>query len=72
MITSHLDENEASDPTLKALGEQRYEAIKTYFMENGIRYTRILTEDKRDAMPADQSGTDLGKSQEQKSYLYLH
>lgn len=62
MISSHLDENEAEDPTLTGLGEKRTEAIKLYLMSNGISYTRILTEDKKDAMPADASGTDLAKA----------
>lgn len=62
MISGHLDDNEASDPRLSTLGADRYEAIKTYFMENGIRYTRILTEDLKDTQPAESANTDLAKA----------
>lgn len=62
MVTSHLDENEASDPELTKLAEERTEAVKLYMMKNGINYTRILTETKKDTEPADHSGTDLAKA----------
>ena len=62
MITAHTDENENEDPALLGLGAKRYEAIKLFLMENGINYTRILTEDKKDTKPADSGGTDLAKA----------
>lgn len=72
MITSHLDENENEDPTLQGLGEKRTEAIKLYFMENGVNYTRILTEDKKDTSPADASGTDLAKAKNRRvTFTYI-
>lgn len=72
MITSHLDENENEDPELKDLGTKRTEAIKLYFMENGVNYTRILTEDKKDTDPADKSGTDLAKAKNRRvTFTYI-
>lgn len=62
MLTSHLDENEAADPALTKLAEDRTEKAKVYLMSKGINYTRILTETKKDTAPADKSGTDLAKA----------
>ena len=71
-ITSHLDDNEAFDPELKALGEARTEAIKLFLMTNGINYTRILTEDAKDTKPADTSGTDLAKAKNRRvTFTYI-
>ncbi len=61
-LTSHLDEQEVKDPALTTLAEDRTEAVKVFLMSNGINYTRILTETKKNAEPADKSGTDLAKA----------
>ena len=62
MVSGHMDENEAEDPELVGLGEKRAEAVRLFLMENGINYTRVLSEDKKDTMPADNSATDLAKA----------
>ena len=61
-ITSHLDEDEAGDANLTTLPEDRNEAVKVYLMSQGINYTRVVTETKKDTEPADHSGTDLAKA----------
>lgn len=62
LLTAHTDENEAEDASLAGLGEKRTEAIKLFLMQNGVNYTRIITEDKKDTMPADNASTDLAKA----------
>ncbi len=56
MITSHLDQNEATDAELTDLGTKRAETVKLYLMTNGVNFSRILTEDKKDgaAMTGDE------------------
>ncbi len=62
MITAHTDENEDEDPALVGLGDKRVEAVKLFFMENGINYTKVLTENAKNTRKADASGTDLAKA----------
>jgi outer membrane protein OmpA-like peptidoglycan-associated protein len=72
LITSHLDKDEAKDPELVKLSEKRTEEIKLFLMKNGINYTRILTEDKKDTMPADNSGTDLARAKNRRvTFTYI-
>ena len=72
LITTHLDENEAEDPALTGLSEERLEALKLYLMKNGINYTRIKTEDKKDTAPADNAGTDLAKAKNRRvSFTFI-
>ncbi|MGB1103358.1 MAG: OmpA family protein [Crocinitomicaceae bacterium] len=72
LISAHLDSDEAKDPELAELGNQRLEALKLYLMKNGINYTRIKTEDKKDTAPADSSGTDLAKAKNRRvSFTFI-
>lgn len=71
MITSHTDENEDEDPSLKTLGDDRVEAIKLFFMENGINYTKVLTENAKNTKKADASGTDLAKAKNRRVTFQL-
>ena len=71
MITAHTDENEEEDPALVALGEKRVEAVKLFFMENGINYTKVLTEDAKNTRKADASGTDLAKAKNRRVTFQL-
>ncbi|MDA7804041.1 OmpA family protein [Crocinitomix sp.] len=72
LVTSHLDENEAENPEFSELGTERTEAIKLFLMSNGVNYTRILTEDKRDAQPADPAKSDLAKAKNRRvTFTYI-
>jgi outer membrane protein OmpA-like peptidoglycan-associated protein len=72
MISTNSDLSEAKDPTLVGIGEKRSEAIKLYFMTNGISYTRILTEDLKDSRPADPAETDLAKAKNRRvTFTYI-
>ena len=61
-VESHLDIDEAADPALGTLSNDRAEAIKLFLMTNGVNYTRILIEDKKDSMPVGSGTTDLDKA----------
>lgn len=71
MITAHTDENEDEDPSLTALGDERVEAVKLFFMENGINYTKVLTENAKNTRKADASGTDLAKAKNRRVTFQL-
>ena len=72
MISAHLDSEEVKDPALAELGNERLEALKLYLMKNGINYTRIKTEDRKDAAPADNSGTDLARAKNRRvSFTFI-
>jgi len=72
MISAHLDSEEVKDPALAELGNERLEALKLYLMKNGINYTRIKTEDRKDTAPADNSGTDLARAKNRRvSFTFI-
>lgn len=71
MITSHTDELEDENPNLTALGDERLEAVKLFFMESGINYTKVLTENAKNTKKADASGTDLAKAKNRRVTFQL-
>jgi outer membrane protein OmpA-like peptidoglycan-associated protein len=71
MITAHTDELEDENPNLKTLGDERLEAVKLFFMENGINYTKVLTENAKNTRKADNSGTDLAKAKNRRVTFQL-
>lgn len=72
MVTSHVDANEVKDPEQTGLSEKRAEAVKLYLMSNGISYTRILSEDKQNTMPADNADNDLAKAKNRRvTFTYI-
>lgn len=72
MITAHLDSDEAGDADLSELGMQRAMAAKEYLTTKGVDGSRILTEDKKDTLPKDQSDTELGNAKNRRlSFTYI-
>ena len=71
IITSHTDELEDENPNLKTLGDERLEVVKLFFMENGINYTKVLTENAKNTRKADNSGTDLAKAKNRRVTFQL-
>ncbi|NOQ72177.1 MAG: OmpA family protein [Crocinitomix sp.] len=71
MITSHTDESEDENPSLTTLGDERLEAVKLFFMENGINYTKVVTENAKNTKKADASGTDLAKAKNRRVTFQL-
>ena len=60
MLTGHCDSEEAEkDP---GIGLERAEEVKDYLVSQGIDGNRIMVENKKNDMPADASGTDIGNA----------
>ena len=72
MITAHMDSDEAEDPRAEGIGTERIQVAKDYLTSKGIDASRILSEDKLDEMPKDQSGTELGQAKNRRlSFTYI-
>lgn len=70
MITGHTDEVEAEKNA--EVGAERVEAVKAYLISKGIDGNRIMTENKKNDLPADASGSDLGKAKNRRvSFTYI-
>ena len=72
MITAHLDSDEAKDANLTALGSERFTVAKDYLTSKGVDGSRLMTEDKKDGLPKDQSGSELGQAKNRRlSFTYI-
>lgn len=72
MLTGHADETEAESSENAEVGKIRAEAVKKYLISKGIDGNRIMVEDKANGMPADASGSDLGKAKNRRvSFTYI-
>ncbi len=58
----HMDEDEATDEKAAGIDVKRAEAISNYLIKNGIASERISVENKGAEMPANNSGTEIGKA----------
>lgn len=71
-ISAHMDSDEVGSGKHDGLDMERAQAAKEWLVEKGIRPERILVDTKGDAMPDDNSGTELGQAKNRRlTFTYI-